>query len=83
VASALDGVLPPLSVRLLDAGEAGGDLAGMASRAAEAANAETQRVAAGAVALVEPLLILGFGTLVGFIALALLQAIYGLNARSL
>jgi type II secretory pathway component PulF len=83
VAAALEGVLPPLSVRLLDAGEAGGDLAGMAARAAEAADAETGRVAASAVALVEPLLILGFGSLVGFVALALLQAIYGLNAGRL
>lgn len=81
VAAALDGILPPLSVRLLDAGEASGDLAGMASRAADAADAETQRMATGALAMVEPLLILGFGTLVGFVALALLQAIYGINAR--
>ncbi|MEO7521504.1 MAG: type II secretion system F family protein [Gemmatimonas sp.] len=83
IASALDGVLPPLSVRLLDAGEASGDLAGMAARAADAADSETQRVVSGAVALVEPLLILFFGALVGFVALALLQAIYGLNARTL
>jgi len=83
LAGAMDGVLPPLSVRLLDAGEAGGDLAGMAARASETADAELQRTASGAVALVEPLLILGFGGLVGFVALALLQAIYGLNARTL
>jgi type II secretory pathway component PulF len=83
VAESLEGVLPPLSVRLLDAGEAGGNLAAMAARASEAADGELQRAATGAVALVEPLLIIGFGGLVGFVALALLQAIYGLNARTL
>jgi type II secretory pathway component PulF len=31
------------------------------------------------VALVEPAMILFFGTLVGFVALAMLQAIYGIN----
>jgi general secretion pathway protein F len=30
--------------------------------------------------LIEPIMILGFGGVVGFVALALLQAIYGLNA---
>ncbi len=83
VAAALDGILPPLCVRLLDAGEAGGELAAMAERASDAADAELQRVANGAVTLVEPALILAFGALVGFVALALLHAIYGLNARSL
>lgn len=83
IAGAMEGVLPPLAVRLLDAGESGGNLAAMAARASETADAELQRAATGAVALVEPLLIIGFGGLVGFVALALLQAIYGLNARSL
>ena len=83
VAAALDGVLPALCVRLLDAGEAGGELPALAKRASDAADAELQRVASGAVTLVEPALILAFGALVGFVALALLQAIYGLNVRSL
>ncbi len=83
VAAALDGVLPALAVRLLDAGEAGGELSAMAERASDAADAELQRVAGGAVTLVEPALILAFGALVGFVALALLQAIYGLNARTI
>ncbi len=80
---ALDGILPPLAVRLLDAGEIGGDLAMLASRAAQTADADVQRALTQAVTLVEPALILGFGGLVGFVALALLQAIYGINAGSL
>lgn len=83
LARALEGALPPLAVRLLDAGEVGGDLPMLASRAAEAADGDVQRAVSQAVTLVEPILILGFGGLVGFVALALLQAIYGINARSL
>ena len=76
----LAGVLPPLTERLLDAGETSGDLAGMATRAAEACDGELQRTVSQAVALIEPLVVIGFGGVVGFVALALLQAIYGLNA---
>jgi type II secretory pathway component PulF len=83
LAGALDGVLPPLAVRLLDAGEIGGDLAMLAGRAADSADDEVQQAVSRAVTLVEPVMILGFGGLVGFVALALLQAIYGINARSL
>jgi general secretion pathway protein F len=35
------------------------------------------------VALIEPVMILGFGGVVALVALALLQAIYGLNASPL
>ncbi len=83
LARALDGILPPLTVRLLEAGEVGGDLAAMAVRASESADAATQRTASTFVALMEPALILLFGGIVGFVALALLQAIYGINASSL
>ncbi|MBL0171139.1 MAG: type II secretion system F family protein [Gemmatimonadaceae bacterium] len=80
LSQALSGLLPPLTERLLDAGETSGDLAGMAARAAQAADGELQRTVNQAVALIEPVMILGFGGIVGFVALALLQAIYGLNA---
>lgn len=83
LATATRGLLPPLAERLFEAGETSGDLAGMAARAAEASDAELQRSVTQAVALVEPAMILGFGGIVGFVALALLQAIYGLNASVL
>ncbi|MDQ8168734.1 MAG: type II secretion system F family protein [Gemmatimonadota bacterium] len=82
VAQSLSGTLPPLAVRLLEAGEQGGALAPLARRAADAAAAQVQRLITRAVALIEPAMILGFGGVVGFVALALLQAIYGLNASS-
>ena len=50
------------------------------ARAAEASDGELQRTLTQAVALIEPVMIIGFGGIVGFVALALLQAIYGLNA---
>ncbi len=82
VSQALSGSLPPLATRLLEAGEQGGALAPLARRAATAASEQVQRVITSAVALIEPVMILGFGGVVGFVALALLQAIYGINASS-
>lgn len=78
--SALGDVLPPLAVQLLSAGEAGAALAPLAQRAAQAADEAAEQQLARVVALIEPVMILGFGGLVAFVALALLQAIYGLNA---
>jgi len=82
ISGALAGSLPPLATRLLEAGEQGGALAPLARRAATAASDQVQRVITGAVSLIEPVMILGFGGVVGFVALALLQAIYGINASS-
>ena len=77
---ALRRTLPPLPLRLLEAGEASGALAALGERAATAAQQETEQQVTRLVALVEPVLILGFGGLVGLVALALLQAIYSVNA---
>ncbi len=82
VSQALAGSLPALSTRLLEAGEQGGALAPLSRRAAAAATDQVQRAITNAVALIEPVMILGFGGVVGFVALALLQAIYGINASS-
>jgi type II secretory pathway component PulF len=73
--------VPPLAARLVAAGEEGGRLAPLCLAAADAYDAEARRALRGAVGAVEPTVILVFGALVGFIALALLQAIYGVNAR--
>ena len=83
LSQSLAGLLPPLTERLLDAGESSGDLAGMAGRAAESADRELQRTVSQAVALIEPVMVIGFGGIVGFVAMALLQAIYGLNVGRL
>lgn len=83
LAGAVDGVLPPLATQLLGVGEESGTLAAMSLRVAESAEQETQRRLKSLVALVEPVLIVTFGALVGFIALAMLQAIYSINASVL
>lgn len=80
LAVALRDVLPPIASRLLEAGEAGGELSSLARRAADAAEESAERQLGRVVALIEPIMILGFGGVVAFVALALLQAIYGLNA---
>jgi general secretion pathway protein F len=80
---ALGSDLPPLARQLLQAGEAGGAMAPLAARAAEAADEAAERQLGRVVTLIEPVMILGFGGIVAFVALALLQAIYGLNANPL
>lgn len=83
LSQAIGAWLPPLARRLLEAGEGAGALSAMAQRAADAADGAVQRRIAQLVAIIEPFLILAFGGIVGFVALALLQAIYGLNAGQL
>jgi type II secretory pathway component PulF len=80
LAAALDRVLPPLATQLLAVGEESGSLDAMAMRAADSCDLDVQRGLRRLVGLVEPLLIVLFGGLVGFVALAMLQAIYSINA---
>lgn len=80
---AIGDALPPLARQLLRAGEAGGSLGMLAGRAAAAAESHAERQLGRVVALIEPVMILGFGGVVALVALALLQAIYGLNAGML
>jgi type II secretory pathway component PulF len=83
LADALARVLPPLALQLLAAGEESGRLAPLALKAADAFDAEVRRTLRSAVGLVEPLLIVVFGAVVGFVALAMLQAIYSINVSGL
>lgn len=79
VASALAGTLTPLALQMLAVGEESGQLDTLCLRVADAYDADIRRSLRTMVALVEPAMILIFGTLVGFVALAMLQAIYGIN----
>ncbi len=79
VAEALASVLPPVAAQLLAAGEGTGALAAMARRAARTLATEAEAALEQGVALLSPALVVGFGVVVGGVALALLQAIYGLN----
>ena len=79
VATSLAGILPPLASQMLAVGEESGQLDALCLRVADAYDADVRRTLRTMVALVEPAMILVFGTLVGFVALAMLQAIYGIN----
>lgn len=82
LAPALAGTLPPLALHMIAAGEESGRLEELCLRVAATYDGEVRRAVRTAVALLEPALILVFGALVGFVALAMLQAIYGINLRT-
>ncbi|MEO7366924.1 MAG: type II secretion system F family protein [Gemmatimonadaceae bacterium] len=81
--SELEGVLPPLAVQLISVGEESGKLGELCLRAADAYDKDVSRRMTALVSLLEPALILVFGAMVGFVALAMLQAIYSVNAHVL
>jgi type II secretory pathway component PulF len=80
VAESLAGPFPPLATELLAAGEESGRLPDMCARVSKILDESVARSLRGLVRLVEPALILAFGVIVGFIALAMLQAVYSVNA---
>ena len=80
VSESLAGALTPLAVELLAAGEESGRLPEMCARVAAVHEESAQRSVRTLVKLIEPVLILVFGAVVGFIALAMLQAVYSVNA---
>ena len=81
LAAALQPVLPPLALQMLAIGEESGGLEGMCLRIADTYDGEVRRAVRGGVALIEPAMILLFGALVGFVALAMLQAVYSINTN--
>jgi general secretion pathway protein F len=83
LAPALAGTLPPLALQMLAVGEESGQLEGLCLRVADAYDGDVRRSLRTMIALIEPAMILGFGLLVGFVALAMLQAIYGINLNAL
>jgi type II secretory pathway component PulF len=78
--ASLAGVLSPMAVQLLAVGEESGRLDALCLRAATQHDEEVRRTLRTLASLLEPALILVFGAIVGFVALAMLQAIYAVNA---
>lgn len=74
---------PPTFLHLVEIGEEGGRLPELLERAATLAERELHDYLQALVRLAEPTMILFFGGLVGFVALALLQAVYGIQAVGL
>jgi general secretion pathway protein F len=81
VAEGMGRALPALAVEMLAVGEESGRLDTMCIRIADTYDREVRRAVKVAVALLEPAMIVAFGVLVGFIALAMLQAIYSVNTN--
>jgi general secretion pathway protein F len=81
LAPALTGTMPPLAVQMMAVGEESGRLDELCLRIADTYDGEVRRAMRTAVTLIEPAMILFFGALVGFIALAMLQAIYGIDLK--
>jgi type II secretory pathway component PulF len=81
LAPALSGTLPPLALQMMAVGEESGQLEELCLRVADAYDGDVRRSLRTMVALIEPAMILTFGALVGLVALAMLQAIYGINLK--
>lgn len=75
-------LFPPLLAQLIGVGEDAGQLRTFLVKAAEIFEERTERATQRLATLAEPAMILMFGVIVAFVALSLLQAIYGINANS-
>jgi general secretion pathway protein F len=72
-------LFPPLVINLIASGEASGNLDVMLTRAAEAQTRELENWVRALTALIEPLMILVMGAIVGFIVIAMLLPIFQMN----
>jgi type II secretory pathway component PulF len=75
-------LFPTVLPQLVSLGEEAGRLADFLLKSAELLERRTERAVERLVALAEPAMIVAFGGMVALVALALLQAIYGVNAGS-
>jgi general secretion pathway protein F len=75
-------LFPPVLARLVAVGEESGSLRSFLERSAELCEERAERSLERLVTLIEPAMIVAFGIVIAFVALALLQAIYGVNAAS-
>jgi type II secretory pathway component PulF len=73
---------PPLLPQLIGVGEDAGQLRAFLHKAAEIFEERTERATQRLATLAEPVMIVVFGLIVAFVAMSLLQAIYGINAGS-
>jgi len=75
-------IFPPLLAQLTAVGEESSRLPDFLLKAAQLFEDRSDRMTQRLVALAEPAMIVIFGVVIGFIALAVLQAIYSVNAGS-
>jgi type II secretory pathway component PulF len=82
-AAVAEGTLyPPLLAQLIGVGEDAGELRAFLLKSADIFEERTERSTQRLATLAEPAMIVIFGAIVAFVALSLLQAIYGINANS-
>src|SRR4051812_19812874 len=75
-------LFPPMLAQLIGVGEDAGQLKIFLMKAADIFEQRTERATQRLATLAEPAMIIIFGAIVAFVALSLLQAIYGINANS-
>jgi type II secretory pathway component PulF len=75
-------LFPPLLAQLVGVGEDAGQLRTFLMKSADIFEERTERATQRLATLAEPAMIVVFGAIVAFVALSLLQAIYGINANS-
>ena len=75
-------LFPPMLAQLIGVGEDAGQLRTFLMKAADIFEERTERATQRLATLAEPAMIVVFGAIVAFVALSLLQAIYGINANS-
>jgi type II secretory pathway component PulF len=75
-------LFPPMLSQLIGVGEDAGQLQVFLMKAADIFEERTERATQRLATLAEPAMIVVFGAIVAFVALSLLQAIYGINANS-
>lgn len=73
------GVFPPTLVHMVSTGERSGELPALLIKAADAYEKEFDSGVARALTLIEPMMVLAMGAVVGFIVLAILLPIFELN----
>jgi general secretion pathway protein F len=72
-------LFPPLATHMIAVGEKSGRLEDMLLRVSDAFETEVETTVQGLTALIEPLMILLMGAVVGFIALSILLPIFQIN----
>lgn len=75
-------LFPPMLAQLVGVGEEAGQLQTFLMKSADIFEERTERATQRLATLAEPAMIVIFGCMVAFVALSLLQAIYGINANS-
>jgi len=79
VAMAQYPIFPPMMVRMVSAGEQTGRVDTMLEKMAEFYNEEVETTLAGLTALIEPLLIVFIGVVVGSIVICMFLPIFGMS----